>query len=65
MIEDRSPEEQAAVDQAAAEAVQAVMASFALELAGRPLNAQQRALQRRAEALARHWVREDRKRGRP
>jgi hypothetical protein len=42
-----------------------VMASFALELTGRPLSASQRALQRRAEDLARHFVRQDRKRGSP
>jgi hypothetical protein len=63
MTDDRTPEERAAVDQAAVQAVQAVMASFALELTGRPLSAAQRALQRRAEDLASHFVRQDRKRG--
>jgi len=67
--EEPTPEEladrQATADAAAALAVAQVHASFALELAGRPLTAQQRTLQRRAEDLARHWTREERRRGRP
>ena len=67
--EELTPEEladrQATADAAAALAVEQVRASFTRELAGRPLNAQQRALQRRAEDLARHWTREDRRRGHP
>jgi uncharacterized membrane protein len=57
--------DRAAVDQAAAAAVQQVAASYMVELAGRPLNVHQRELLRRAEALARHWQREARKEGRP
>ena len=61
--DDRTAEERAAVDRAAEAAVEAVMASFALELTGRPLSAQQRAMQRRAEDLARFFVQQDRKAG--
>jgi hypothetical protein len=46
-------DQQATTDRAADEAVRLVVASYAAELAGRPLNRRQRDLQRRAAALAR------------
>jgi hypothetical protein len=58
-------QDQAATDQAAAEATALVAASFAAELAGRPLTAQQRNLQTKAERLARYLSRQAAKEGRP
>jgi hypothetical protein len=58
--------DQAANDAAARAAVEQVRASYATELAGKPLSAQQRALQRRAEHLARYLNRQARREeGRP
>jgi hypothetical protein len=65
MTAHRTLEEQAAVDQAAAEAVALVAASYAAELAGRPLTRRQRDLQTRAGRLARAFTRADRRAGRP
>jgi hypothetical protein len=63
MTADPTPD-QAATDQAAADAVRQVAASYAAELAGRPLNRRQRDLQARAERLVRAWTRHDRNGGR-
>jgi hypothetical protein len=47
-----------ATNRAAAEAVRLVAAMYAHELAGRRVTARQRALQARAERLARRWTRQ-------
>jgi hypothetical protein len=56
----RTLEEQAAVD-----AVAETAAAFAVSLSGRRLTRAQERMARRAEALTRHWTRQERKAGRP
>jgi hypothetical protein len=55
---DQGAADREATDQAAAEAVRLVAVSYAHELAGRRMTAHQRALQARAERLARRWTRQ-------
>ena len=65
MTDQRTDQERAAVDAAAARAAALVAASYLAETRGRPLNRQQRDMQARAERLARYLTRRDAKRGRP